>query len=105
MESNWENVSEYSHGDKERKPNCFLFDTSFLQIKIHRHRDYPKDHWVVSCFTIGVDSVHLNHKDTEKAKLEALAYINGKLVEYSQARKMVEEEMKNLDDVSLGADE
>ena len=74
-------------------------------VRCYKHRDYPKDCWVVSCFDISVDSKLLNHKRLDKAKLEALELINEKLKRYSDARELVEKEITKLNDVNVSGDE
>ena len=54
---NWEDATNYSRSDSERKQTAWAIETGQLRIFIsNSHRYYPEA-WFVSCFSIGLESI------------------------------------------------
>ncbi len=67
-------VREEVHGvwnDGHRNDGSEL-SLKHLRVAVHHHIGYPPDHWLVSCYDLGIRCRDLMSKDLERAKLEAL---------------------------------
>ena len=75
MESNkkseWEEVTTFSRGDKERIPRIWELNADKLTITVHRHIHYLEDQWLLTCRPF-YDCFELQCEDIDDAKFEAL---------------------------------
>jgi len=92
----WKDITTYSQGDKERIPSVYEFTIGGFRVAIHRHMDYEKDRWLVSCDALRINKIKLSNKDIEKAKLEGLQFVNNVLRNYSLLHHPIEREIEKL---------
>ena len=88
----WKDTTSYSQSDKERIPRSWTIKSVELSITVHRHRDYDKDVWLLSCVNLHIDCKQLGNKDIELAKNEALNYVASYInILSSEINLMIEE--------------
>jgi len=77
---NWENISTYSKGDKERTPKSWRLKVGDFYILIHRHIHYPKDMWLLSSEPF-FDKYEMPNKDIDECKMLAVDLVKTKLLQ------------------------
>ena len=71
----WRDTSSRSRGEVNTTPNEYTYNTKSLRISLHRHIDYDKDVWLVTCHSVGLERRHLKQKDALKAQVEAIKVV------------------------------
>lgn len=74
----WKDTSSYSRDDKIRIPSCFELSISSLGIRVHRHIDYPKHVWLLTCHEISINRYQLKSSESGNAQKEALEIVKRK---------------------------
>jgi hypothetical protein len=86
----WEDDTSYTQGESRSGSNkpeprqWRLGKEHRAGLLLHRHRDMPGT-WFLTCYDLGIEQHDLSNTDLEKAKVEALAYVQKRvksMVEY-----------------------
>lgn len=82
MKREWQDATIYSRGDKTREPSTWhhivRYKGGYLNISVHRHIDFPKDVWLLTCHSFFIKH-QLKNKNINKAKREALRKVKKEL--------------------------
>ena len=70
-QSQWQDTSSYSQRETEHVPWKFKLNLGDLNLLVHRHRDYPADMWLATCYG-AFEHRQLKAKDIEAAQREAV---------------------------------
>jgi hypothetical protein len=78
----WKDVTGYSQSDTVRTPRNFELKTKYLRINVHRHINWPKDVWLLSCHQLGMECREMKEVSIERAQVEAIEHIKHALNAY-----------------------
>ena len=77
----WEDNTSYRQGESRSKvePRSWRLGKEHRAgIMVHRHTAVPGT-WFLTCYDLGIEQHDLSNTDLEKAKVEALAYVQKKI--------------------------
>lgn len=75
----WKDVSSYSQRDAVRSPSNYELKSKFIRVHVHRHTDWPKDAWLLSCDQLGVIRYDLRETNLQDAQDKAILLIKSTL--------------------------
>lgn len=91
--SKWNDTTSYRKGETDATPRAWTIHfADRFSVIVHRHIHYPPNAWLVSCHELQIDNKPLRNDKVEKAKAEAVAFIESHLSTMLDAvRKFIEE--------------
>jgi len=75
----WKDVSSFSQSNKDRVPWCFEAQFGRFRLVVHRHKDYPPDQWLATCYPGVFEHRELPSKDITEAKRQAATLLQVEL--------------------------
>ena len=84
----YKDITSYSQGEKERKPNILQNEVNGIVFKVHKHIHYGNQ-WLLSCAELNIDKFELDTDDMETAKEKGITkmkeMLETRIVEYQKA--------------------
>lgn len=84
----YKDITSYSQGEKERKPNILQNEVNGIVFKVHKHIYYGNQ-WLLSCAELNIDKFELDTDDMETAKEKGITkmkeMLETRIVEYQKA--------------------